>query len=656
MKLIRISAFIILLYSLATFAQSIDRADIEAYLESDDDTDITYEYMLGQIEFFANNPIDISQATINQIAELPAITYFEAYHIYEYIRINSNANNKNITMATIATHLNLNPLQLYILNHCATIGTPIKHFNAKIRERSSYQIETPVGYENNKYVGEQWNLLQNYTANYKLDFAKISAGTTINKNAGEKHIDEYTSGYLMFVHENVSLIVGDFSIYTGMGNVFGNSYSAFKGYNAIAPAANYTNKIAPYTSKLDYNLMRGAATRLDIPIFEKNHLASTIWYSHAPRSATITKDGYVSSLFTTGYYRTTTDVAKKNSITENNVGATIELSGCDYSIGALLNYLDYGKEIRSSSGRAFSGQMGYLSSFYGSAYFDNVNLSAELSLDNHSNIGFKFGTAYKSKPVDFAIHFRSFDENFRAPYGTIFGEYSYPSNEIGLYTGLVWRPTNYIRLTSFVDCFYSYESTYTVDTNVSGFQIFSQLDYKFNSANSIYARINYKNKTDEVQINKTPHFYQKDKLNLRLEYEHSFAKYLSLKLRADAIYIGNKGMTADETGFALFAECNYAITNWLKLQLRTTYFTTDTYTSAIYQFDYFYPGYSYSAALYNEGTRSFIALQFSPADWCKLYIRYINMYKPEATTLGSGNELINSNMQNRIYSQLEIKF
>jgi hypothetical protein len=99
--------------------------------------------------------------------------------------------------------------------------------------------------------------------------------------------------------------------------------------------------------------------------------------------------------------------------------------------------LDYGHEIRSGSGHIFSGKDGYMGSVFGSLNWDNILICSEVATDNNNNFGVKFTTAYKSKLLDATIQFRSFDENYRAPYGTMFGEFSYPANEIGLYTGAI---------------------------------------------------------------------------------------------------------------------------------------------------------------------------------------------------------------------------
>ena len=640
--------------------------NIEEYLESISGEEGEIDNLLDKIDFFSNNPINLLISTPNQISEIPGISYFDAFFIYDKVQKDSN-----ITIEILANQLNFNEFQQFIFQKCVVIEKIRKNkFSGKIRERSSYQIETPIGYENGKYVGEKWNLYQRFQANSEINIADFNtwnfdAGGLINKNSGELNLAEYTSGYFMFNNQNVKLIFGDFSIRAGMGNIFGDLFTQGKGINSINPTTNFNNKISPFLSKMDYLKMRGIATRLDFPLFflknpEKNRISSSIWFSNSPRSATIkidanTNKSYVSSLFTSGIYRTETDIAKKNVIYEKNFGATLEFSGCDYNIGGLITYFDFEKEIRSNSSRAFSGKNGFISSLFGTFYFDKITLSSEISVDNNQKIGFKLGSDYKSKTFDIAFHIRSFDENFRSPYGSIFGEFSYPANELGLYSGLIWKPNSQFKLFSYIDLFYSYAKTYTIDTNVTGFEIFSQFNYKINQNSLTFLRINYKSKTEQEKTNKTINFYNRDKLNCRLESEYSFNEMFKIRSRFDFVYLNNKNVIEDEFGFAAFIEGSIKLTNWLNIQSRISYFSTESYSSAIWQFEYYYPGYSYSPALYDEGMRSFLALHFRFLQRFDIYFRYINYFKLDAESLGSNYEKITRNHQNRIYLQIDIK-
>jgi hypothetical protein len=72
------------------------------------------------------------------------------------------------------------------------------------------------------------------------------------------------------------LIIGDFDVKVGMGNIMGESINFSKGADVIQPTINYKNNLKPYTSKMDYRLMRGATTRITLPLFSNIDFASTL--------------------------------------------------------------------------------------------------------------------------------------------------------------------------------------------------------------------------------------------------------------------------------------------------------------------------------------------------------------------------------------------
>ena len=623
------------------------RLELEQYFETIS-TDEEATFLLEKLDYFIDNPVNLYYATTAQIAEIPGILYIDAYLIHEMFR----KKDKKYTIDSIAVYLNLNEYQIYILKVCTIIEVEkVKTFSGSIRERTSYQIETPVGYEKEKYLGDKWNLYQRYQASY----GEYRGGLTLNKNSGEQHLAEFYSGFLEYDSEKIKVILGDFAVSTGMGNLWGDAFSLGKSVNVIDLAMNYGSKLSPYVSKMDYRTLRGVATRLDIPIKERLNIVSTLWYSNIFRSGNI-KDDFISSLYTAGTYRTETEISKKNAVREQIAGATIELNGCSYSCGINVSYIDYDKEIKSTSSRVFSGKAGFLSSIFSTFHLGALQTSGELSIDNRSNIGLKLGSIFRSPNFDFSLHFRSFEESFRSPFGSIFGEFSYPANELGMYVGFLWKGVDRIKVKAYFDWFYSYAPTYTIDTNVTGFAIFTQADAILSKEASCYGRLYLKNKTNQKKDKKVTTFFQGEKYGARLEYSYDFSKKINVRSRAELVYLDNKNVFDNEFGAAFFVEGTWKVAKFLRLQARGSYFSTDSYASAIWQYEYYYPGASYSPALYEEGTRAYIALQIMPIDCLKLYLRYVNYYKFDVESIGSSYEKINSNQQNRFYLQIDFKF
>jgi hypothetical protein len=77
----------------------------EEYLEAIS-IEIDIENLLEIIYYFLDNPIDLLRANVSQISEIPGISYFDAYNIYDYVR-----RDNTITFDAICQYFNFNEYQ-----------------------------------------------------------------------------------------------------------------------------------------------------------------------------------------------------------------------------------------------------------------------------------------------------------------------------------------------------------------------------------------------------------------------------------------------------------------------------------------------------------------------------------------------------------------
>ncbi len=99
-----------------------------------------------------------------------------------------------------------------------------------------------------------------------------------------------------------------------------------------------------------------------------------------------------------------------------------------------------------------------------------------------------------------------------------------------------------------------------------------------------------------------------------------------MKNKIDIIAIDNKNITNNELGIGLFLEGNYKITPYIFLQAKTAYFSTDSYNTAILQYNY-YKNYSNIRTLFEQGINSYLSIQIIPITCCNLYLSFANYYK-----------------------------
>ncbi len=310
-------------------------------------------------------------------------------------------------------------------------------------------------------------LYNNYTFNYK---EKYNAKITLNKKAGMKNILEFYSGFLEYNEGNLQLLLGDFEIKTGLGNICGGNSYFVKSSNIIEPTINYSNIISPFLSTNNNLILRGIATQYTFNLYKELNLTSMLWYSNTNHS-NINK-------FNTDLILSENSIIN-NLFNEQFTGVSLILNSCSYSLGLNIAYFDYKKKNKDTNTTInIYPNYGFLNSFFAIYNIKKINVCGELTFDNNNNAGIKISSVYKDKNFDFVLNIRSYEDKFYSPFGINFGEFPNLSNEIGLYIGFIWKKDNTLQNYTYIDFFKSYSPTPLIDTIVKGLDIFNKLNIK----------------------------------------------------------------------------------------------------------------------------------------------------------------------------------
>lgn len=392
----------------------------------------------------------------------------------------------------------------------------------------------------------------------------------------------------------------------------------------------------------------------EIAVFKNSLLRLSFFYSNTYRSATIDSKGYVSSINTSGYYRTITEIEKRNNLNEQALGANIEYYNDLIRFGGNLLYLNYDRFLSSSSSSSFYGKEGILHSYYLGINLNNLNLITELSIDASNNTMFKSGIETTLNKIKLALFYRNIGANFRSPYGYSFGEFSNPSNEEGLYYGLDIKFSRKVSLKSYLDIYNSKDRTFFVPTKVNGLDIFSEISYRFNNINILYIKLRNENKTENINVNTSKSLIgQVSKTSGRFATTTSVTNNLELGLRVEASYLDYYGIKSEETGALFFVEAKWDSHTFYDIGSRFTLFSSDSYASAIWQFEYLSYGYMTNKALSGIGERFYLYTNLKVINNLTIAIRYsISIYNNiERISTQNGN--IEGNIQSQIFAQFD---
>jgi hypothetical protein len=106
----------------------------------------------------------------------------------------------------------------------------------------------------------------------------------------------------------------------------------------------------------------------------------------------------------------------------------------------------------------------------------------------------------------------------------------------------------------------------------------------------------------------------------------------------------------------VFQDVRYSPFQNISVDTRIILFQTDSFNSAIYEYENDLNGILSNVALYGEGLRWYFHIRFRPFNFLSLAVKYSETFKPLDKNLGSGLSEINNNLDNKLGFLLEMSF
>ncbi|MCX7735942.1 MAG: hypothetical protein N2319_04455 [Candidatus Kapabacteria bacterium] len=647
-----IPCIIVCIFSVLTLpAQNYNPEQLEQLVErisSEENANIS----LDMIEYFILNPINLRVSSEKEIAEIPAISYDLAIRIKQLIK-----QNPDIKFSEIRDSLILSDDIFYLLTLTTYLGDEIeKKKKFKLDARARYQplINQIKGFENSKFLGSPYDTYFRFRTNYE----DIKAGLLLSKDIGEQSLTEFIAGYFKFKLMGIDITLGDFLIHSGMGNILWSQYSFGKGAETIYPAVSFNSNTSGYISSTESDFFRGASISFDLKLSKNFNIRNSAWFSSRKLSGTINNSNdTIISIYNLGLFRTESEIQKKNNLNETIIGFKSEMNSLNNIIGLSGFLYNYDKFINSDSRAVLHGQTGYLGSLYYLINLGKSRLLGEFSIDNNRKLALRAAFNKSFDNIEFVVNFRYFDENFRSPFGFNFGDSPEVNNETGIYTGIKWKLSKSIIISSYFDFFKTLARTFFIPFLKNGQDFFVQSDWNIDNSSNLRFRFNYESKTDNISDNKgNKNYIQKSKYYSRIEYQRKFSETFQIRLRSDFNFINMVDVKPNETGFAISLEMTYKPIPDLLFQGRITKFDTDSYESAIWQFECPVQGYMYSQVLYEQGWRGYFGVRYSITEFLSAAFRFSITSKNNVDNLGSGLNQILGNQDKKIIFQININF
>ncbi|MDQ6761126.1 MAG: helix-hairpin-helix domain-containing protein, partial [Bacteroidota bacterium] len=600
---------------------------LENLTEANEDAETEDDSYLQELSHFIKDPINLNYADEGQLQELKFINPVQISDFLIYRNLLGNFVSIYELQAIPGWDLSLiRKVKPYItvaikIDVFNTLGSRLKNGEHSVLIRSSQVLEKSKGYlldsstANNFYPGSPQKLFVRYKYIFKN---LLQYGITAEKDAGEQFFKgaqkngfDFYSAHFFVRNLGIikSLAIGDFTVNLGQGLTQWQSL-AFKKSSDISNIKRQSDVLRPYNSAGEIIFNRGIGITLT-----KNNWEGTAFASYRKVDAnfitdTLNFEDFVSSLQTSGYHRTHSEVEDKNSQGQLTVGGNLSYSNEKIHFGVNAVHYSFDHNITKAgllyNKYSLSGKTAGNYSIDYSYTFKNMHFFGEAAADQDLDKAFIDGLLISlDRHVDMSFLYRNISRGYQSLYTNAFTESTFPTNESGFYSGISITPSDFLRIDAYADFFHFPWLRFRVDAPSSGSEYLLQLTYKPGKQAEMYVRYRIEKKAinynpDGLALNPA---VVKPKQGLRTQFSYKINTTFTFRSRIELSWFDKRSDDA-QNGFLVYTDVIYKpLLKRYSGNVRLQYFETDGYDSRLYAYENDLL-YSYSIPVfYDKGYR-----------------------------------------------------
>lgn len=569
----------------------------------------------------AQHPIDINQTTREQLEQLPFLSAQQVEEIVEYLYRYGSMK----SLAELRMIRSLDDVRRRLLTYFIYIGDETSG-RASLRQRDYLHHELMATgrvpfYERKGDAGAYQGSPYRHWLRYQLTYGDhVKAGIVGSQDAGEPFFSgknrlgyDYYSVYLQLRKWGrlESLVLGKYRVSMGMGLILNNSFGLGK-LSMLQNMGRPTSTIRAHSSRSSDGYLQGAAATVNIT----PALSATGFVSYRAMDATLQKDGSASTILTSGYHRTETELEKKNNLKNTSFGGSVRYQAHGYHAGLNMVSIRLNRELKPNTAVLYrqhyaqgfdflnvSADYGYVHHRFSVNGETAMNIQGALATIN--SVSLQFGSEWSLM----ALH-RFYSYRYSSLYANSFSDGGSVQNESGIYLGATWQPSPSWKLMAYTDYAYFPWAKYQISQSSHSWDNLLQLSYtkrRWTVGGRYRLRLRQRDNDDKTAlITRTEH-------RGRLSAEYS----------RDLQTPGNKGWgwssrTQIDFNLTSFSEQERGLMvseslgfthRWIRLNGGLGWFHTDSYDSRVYLYE-LGPLYTYSMSQYSgEGIRYWLMVR-----------------------------------------------
>ncbi|WP_316796225.1 helix-hairpin-helix domain-containing protein [Pedobacter agri] len=315
--------------------QEIDVRDIlESVAENlPDDYDMTE--LIDVLTRYRKHPINLNKTSPEELKTLVFLSPLQISNFFSYIKENGNFADvlelqsiDGFDVNTVQSLLPFVTLKATTEYEKLTFRNMINLGENDLVMRFAQTLQKQKGFTDlpgNRYLGSP----ERFQTRYRYHYGTIvSAAITLDKDAGEKFIgkpfDFYSGNIALFKLGRIKkLVVGDYTLQFGQGLTMWSGFAFGKGPD-VTSVAKKDLGLRPYTSANEYSFLRGASATINL--YKNIDLTPFVSFRNLDASQNVDFDGNLvqATINQSGYHRTPTDIANKNSLSQQIYGAVFQ--------------------------------------------------------------------------------------------------------------------------------------------------------------------------------------------------------------------------------------------------------------------------------------------------------------------------------------------
>ena len=506
------------------------------------------------------------------------------------------------------------------------------------RSRTEAVLSLPAGYTDGAYPGSPLHSLQKLTCRRE---GKFQAGFLMEKDPGESSFTDFTAFHLLMTSQGLlrSLILGDYILEIGEGIALWRQCEYTKGRDAIAPVRRHGRVIVPCLSGGAQNYLSGAAA-----VIGTAQQTAVIFWSRRLLSAHLDGDGNVESFVTDDLFRTPAERRSRDNTKEQIIGVcgTAEMSSSG-RIGALLYQSVFDRPLRLRTPGIAGTSFGVLSVF-GECRTGKFQTRGEWMMSDGKGGGILTLLLFPVSSIRCAASLRFYRHDWFSQHGAGFGEGSAGTDEEGGYLGITCTPLRSIRVNAFFDRFLFPPASPAAPFQKKGEEWETALDLIPSAGIRCCAEVHRKIGADGTGSVRTQY---------RLGLNAALSQAVSAGGRIDFLGLEYSGTGASADGRLVSADLLIDPHGPLQTDFRLCLFRTDSYDARITEYEHSFDGALSIPTFYGEGVKWYLLVKYPLTQRCTISARYSDLQRDDVLRIGTGEDRLPANMDERWGLQID---